>query len=119
MSSGRTPVSSPEELYESPATAFAASFIGAPPMNLLKLNGSGKLTGVRPEDVRLAGSGLEARVESVEYLGADTLVAARAGDQVLLVRVPGRAEVRGGDTVHAAWDSQHEHHFDSQTGRRT
>ena len=112
-------VGSPEELYERPATAFTASFLGAPPMNLMRLNGSGKLTGVRPEDVRLAGSGLEARVESVEYLGADTLVAARAGDQMLLVRVQGRAEVRGGDTVHAAWDSQHEHHFDSTTGRRS
>jgi len=111
-------VGSPEELYERPATAFTASFIGAPPMNLLRLNGSGTLTGVRPEDVRLADAGLEAQVESVEYLGADTLVAARAGDQVVLVRVPGRVQVRGGETVRAAWDSHDEHHFDANTGRR-
>jgi sn-glycerol 3-phosphate transport system ATP-binding protein len=112
-------VGSPEELYATPATAFTASFIGSPPMNLLALNGSGVLTGVRPEDVRLGGDGLEARVESVEYLGADTLVAARAGEQLLLARVSGRAGVRAGDTVRAAWDSQHEHHFDTHTGRRT
>src|SRR6185436_14159208 len=87
-------VGSPEELYARPATAFTAGFIGAPPMNLLKLNGAGTITGVRPEDIRLAGAGLEARVESVEYLGADTLVAARAGEQSLLVRVAGRAAVR-------------------------
>src|SRR5688500_2096164 len=112
-------VGSPEELYERPATAFTASFLGAPPMNLLRLNGATTLTGVRPEDIRLGASGLAARVESVEYLGADTLVAARAGEQVFLVRVAGRAEVRGGETVHAAWDSQNEHHFDANTGRRS
>jgi sn-glycerol 3-phosphate transport system ATP-binding protein len=111
-------VGSPEELYARPATAFTASFLGSPPMNLLALNGSGVLTGVRPEDVRLGHDGLEARVESVEYLGADTLVAARAGEQLLLARVSGRAGVRAGDTVRATWDSQHEHHFDTHTGRR-
>jgi sn-glycerol 3-phosphate transport system ATP-binding protein len=111
-------VGSPEELYARPATAFTASFIGAPPMNLLKLNGSGETTGVRPEDVRLAGTGLEAKVESVEYLGADTLVAARTGGQLIMARLPGRASVRAGETVHASWDSQHEHRFEAQTGRR-
>ena len=111
-------VGSPEELYATPATAFTASFIGAPPMNLLKLNGGGEITGVRPEDVRLADAGLEARVESVEYLGADTLVAARTGGQLVMARLPGRTAVREGDTVRAAWDSQHEHRFDAQTGRR-
>jgi sn-glycerol 3-phosphate transport system ATP-binding protein len=112
-------VGSPEALYARPATAFTASFIGAPPMNLLRLNGSGEITGIRPEDVRLSEAGLEARVESVEYLGADTLVAARAGSQLLLARVAGRAAVREGDVVRAAWDSQHEHKFDAHTGRRT
>jgi sn-glycerol 3-phosphate transport system ATP-binding protein len=111
-------VGSPEELYATPATAFTASFIGAPPMNLLELNGSGEITGVRPEDVRLADSGLEARVESVEYLGADTLVAARTGGQLVMARLPGRTSVREGDSVRAAWDSQHENRFDAQTGRR-
>src|SRR5213082_2096176 len=32
-------VGTPEELYARPATAFTAGFIGAPPMNLLRLNG--------------------------------------------------------------------------------
>jgi sn-glycerol 3-phosphate transport system ATP-binding protein len=111
-------VGSPEELYSRPATAFTASFVGSPPMNLLRLNGSGEITGIRPEDVRLGAEGLEARVESVEYLGADSLVAARAGEQLFLARVPGRAEVREGDTVRAAWDSQHEHRFETKTGER-
>src|SRR5690242_10470951 len=44
-------VGSPEELYARPATAFTASFIGAPPMNLMRLDGGGLITGVRPEDM--------------------------------------------------------------------
>ena len=111
-------VGSPEELYAHPATAFTASFIGAPPMNLMRLNGADTLTGVRPEDMRIGGEGLEAVVESVEYLGADSLVAARAVTQPLLVRVPGRFAARAGETVRVAWDSGHEHHFDAHSGRR-
>jgi len=111
-------VGTPDELYTRPRTAFAAGFIGAPPMNLMKLNGGETITGVRPEDMRLGSDGLPARVESVEYLGADSLVAALAGAQPLLVRVPGHARVATGDSVHVAWDRTHEHHFDAQTGGR-
>jgi sn-glycerol 3-phosphate transport system ATP-binding protein len=111
-------VGSPEDLYARPATAFTASFIGAPPMNLMKLNGADLVTGVRPEDMRLASEGIAARVETIEYLGADSLVAARVAGQQILVRVPGRAAVRASDEVRLAWDRAHEHHFDAQTGGR-
>ena len=109
-------VGSPDELYAKPATAFTAGFIGAPPMNLMKLNGA--MTGVRPEDMRIGDEGMEAKVESVEYLGADSLVAARAGEHSLLVRVPGHARLAEGAAVRIAWLEDHEHHFDAQTGRR-
>jgi sn-glycerol 3-phosphate transport system ATP-binding protein len=109
-------VGSPDELYTRPATAFTAGFIGAPPMNLMKLNGA--VTGVRPEDMRIGGDGMEAKVESVEYLGADSLVAARSAEHSLLVRVPGHAMAREGETVRIAWPREREHHFDAQTGRR-
>jgi sn-glycerol 3-phosphate transport system ATP-binding protein len=109
-------VGPPDELYARPATAFTAGFIGAPPMNLMKLNGA--VTGVRPEDMRIGDDGLEAKVESVEYLGADSLVAARAGENALLVRVPGHARLAQGNAVRIAWHRDHEHHFDAQTGRR-
>ena len=111
-------VGSPEDLYARPATAFTASFIGAPPMNLMKLNGAAVVTGVRPEDMRLGADGLAAKVDSVEYLGADSLVATTVGNQQILVRVPGRASVRPADSVRLAWDRAHEHHFDAQTGER-
>ncbi len=110
-------VGTPEELYARPRTAFTASFIGAPPMNLIKLSRN-VLTGVRPENMRFGAGGLTARVDTIEYLGADSLVAATALDQSVLVRVPGRAHTRTGDTVSINWDKNHEHHFDGTTGER-
>jgi sn-glycerol 3-phosphate transport system ATP-binding protein len=121
-------VGTPDELYSKPATAFTASFIGAPPMNLMATNGS--MVGVRPEDISIRdrgtrgeGRGVEAQVESVEYLGADSLVAvsprpSSPTPRPLLVRVPGHARFAAGETVQLAWDAAHEHHFDPQTGRR-
>ena len=111
-------VGSPEELYAKPATAFTASFIGAPPMNLMKLDGAGTITGVRPEDMRLAGEGLAATVESVEYLGADSLVAARSAPGAVVVRMPGRAPCQPGEAIRIAWEKSSEHHFDERTGGR-
>jgi sn-glycerol 3-phosphate transport system ATP-binding protein len=109
-------VGTPEDLYARPATRFTASFIGAPPMNLLKRDG--EWLGVRPEDMRIAMEGLGARVESVEYLGADSLLALDAEGQPIQVRVPGRASVRAGEQVRVAWDKGHEHRFEAQTGGR-
>jgi sn-glycerol 3-phosphate transport system ATP-binding protein len=109
---------SPEELYARPATAFTASFIGAPPMNLMRLDAAGTVTGVRPESMRLADDGLAGTVESVEYLGADSLVAARAAGGAVIVRQPGHAAVGAGDAVRIAWEAKDEHHFDAQTGGR-
>jgi sn-glycerol 3-phosphate transport system ATP-binding protein len=111
-------VGSPEELYERPRTVFTAGFIGAPPMNLTALDGDGTIVGVRPEDMSIGRDGLEARVESVEYLGADSLVAAKSNGQALLVRVPGRAMARAGDAVKVGWNKNNEHHFDKTTGER-
>jgi sn-glycerol 3-phosphate transport system ATP-binding protein len=130
-------VGTPEDLYARPATAFTASFIGAPPMNLFAANGGGMVVGVRPEEMQLQARGtrremqdgarsVDTVVEAVEYLGADSLVSMTIDDrdlsrlvpQTLLVRVPGRANARPGDAVSATWHFRHEHHFDAQTGGR-
>ena len=118
-------VGSPEELYARPATAFTASFIGSPPMNLVA-RAPGTLVGVRPELVDLEARGtrhearesLQAVVETVEYLGADSLVAVRAGEQQLLVRAAGKSRAKPGDEVQVTWRREDEHHFDAKTGGR-
>ena len=112
-------VGTPEELYARPATAFTARFIGAPPMNLMTLGD--RLTGVRPEDMRLARAGegrLRAKVDAIEYLGADSLVAVQVGKEPVVVRGPGRAQVAAGEDIGIGWDERAEHHFEATTGGR-
>ena len=130
---------SPAELYARPATVFAARFIGTPPMNLLELEdadggavvrgtdgsvvspgkGEGLLLGVRPEDVALtSGPGLAARVTTVEYLGADSILSCAVGHQTVAVRAPGRVEMSEGAPVTLVWKPEATHLFDAITGAR-
>ncbi len=127
----------PADLYARPATAFAARFIGTPPMNLARLGdgprgavvhgtdgpavleqgGAGLLLGVRPEDVRLVESGgLAARVATVEYLGADSIVTCAVGTETMAVRAAGRVELGEGKPVHLDWRAAAQHVFDAATG---
>jgi sn-glycerol 3-phosphate transport system ATP-binding protein len=125
----------PAEIYATPATSFAASFIGTPPMNLLKLGPDGRLpgggpqlsaastvavlAGIRPEALRLAPSGIPARVAHAEYMGADTVVVCTAGaGEKLLARLPGRVALSERSIVHFDFDPSALHLFDSATGRR-
>ena len=111
----------PEALYNRPATAFTARFIGTPPMNVVSLPGhmkAGQWLGVRPEDIRMGSEGLDATVESVEYLGADSIVACRAGAESITVRVPRAADHAAGAAVRLSWKSDAAHYFDAATGRR-
>ncbi|WP_075258918.1 ABC transporter ATP-binding protein [Herbaspirillum camelliae] len=130
----------PADLYAQPATAFAARFIGTPPMNLLPLEshaeglaisgsdvvlrdlGQAPLQlGLRPEHVRLAeasDSSVPAVVETVEYFGADTIIGARIGAASLLVRAPGQHRLAAGDRVRLAWDTRDQYFFDPASGLR-
>ncbi|WP_367716743.1 ABC transporter ATP-binding protein [Nitratireductor sp. GISD-1A_MAKvit] len=125
MNQGRIEqIASPRELYSSPATTFCARFIGTPPMNLIPAHHvhgyerlpDGCLIGVRPEDITLGNEGVEAVVESVEYLGADELVAARIGDAKVIVRQPARSKTPQG-TIRLVWPQTVAHLF-GPDGRR-
>jgi sn-glycerol 3-phosphate transport system ATP-binding protein len=127
----------PEEIYARPATSFAASFIGTPPMNLFALDrlGAGMvvrgtdgpilaqpsvrdvLGGIRPESLRFAEQGIPARVELAEYLGADTVVTCRVGGAPILARLPGRVVVGSGTLVRLATEDP-VHIFDAASGHR-
>jgi sn-glycerol 3-phosphate transport system ATP-binding protein len=111
----------PQALYNRPASAFAARFIGTPPMNVVTLPGhsaSGLLVGVRPEDIRIGNEGLLAVVENIEYLGADSIVACRAGTETLTVRLPRATDLALGAGVRLSWHSSAAHYFDAATGLR-
>ncbi|MCA6126368.1 sn-glycerol-3-phosphate ABC transporter ATP-binding protein UgpC, partial [Bradyrhizobium sp. WSM 1704] len=84
-------IGNPLDIYQRPATTFVASFIGAPPMNLMPLrsdelasqvtgaDGAG-IVGIRPEDFVISGEtvaggvALGLTVEAIEHVGAETFV---------------------------------------------
>lgn len=129
-------VGSPRALYDEPANAFVAAFIGSPSMNLVetpvvdggvrlgdatvsveraildKLPGKVALLGVRPEDLALADEGTTMKVTLVEELGADAYIygdaSAADGTPIsLIARAPGSTSVRMGDTVRARASKVH------------
>jgi sn-glycerol 3-phosphate transport system ATP-binding protein len=116
----------PEELYNVPATAFTARFVGTPPMNVVSLPGhtkAGQLLGVRPEDIWIDDgkknpAGVDAVVEGVEYLGADSIVSCRAGTESVTVRLQRAAHLAIGTPVKLSWKPEATHHFDAATGLR-
>ena len=70
----------PKDVYDDPADTFVATFLGSPPMNLVENDGS--IVGFRPEHFRLSEDIKESakvvfkfRVENVEYLGAEFILA--------------------------------------------
>lgn len=123
----------PSELYNQPASAFAASFIGSPAMNLLPLvaldsaavidgdttpvaplEAAGGKLGVRPEDIELRADhepGVAAHIVSEEYLGADTVVHAAVGNHVLRVRLAGRPVLAEKKRYRLYWAPEKAHLF--------
>jgi multiple sugar transport system ATP-binding protein len=92
-------VDTPRNLYDSPANAFVAGFIGSPAMNLLSAPvsggkamlgdlavdvpasaGSSVTVGIRPEGFAPASQGFHVLVEVVEELGADAFVYGKPAD---------------------------------------
>jgi len=92
MNGGRVEqIGNPLDIYQKPATTFVASFIGAPPMNLMPLHqdselnsqltaGEAGILGIRPEDFVIGsesmagGVALGLTVEAAEKVGAETFV---------------------------------------------
>ena len=117
MNEGRIQqVAPPLELYEKPANPFVASFIGTPPMNLFP-RGTWTLHsvfGIRPEHLRLLPPGtapegtpvLPATVDFLEPLGSETLVHVITGTMKFraIVRIPGFATCRPGETLDLTFD---------------
>ncbi|HKY87434.1 MAG TPA: sn-glycerol-3-phosphate ABC transporter ATP-binding protein UgpC [Pseudorhodoplanes sp.] len=135
-------IGAPLAVYEKPATTFVASFIGAPPMNLLPMTASdaaavidgialglppeGGIVGVRPEDFSLlvdgerpAGSiALGMTVNAVERVGPETFIYGtpeRGRD--IIVRVPGQAAPPSGEWIRAVAPRSKLHLF-SANGRQ-
>ena len=104
-------VGTPRELYENPANLFVAQFIGSPKMNVMPavgLHDGAAHLGIRPEHITLCepGSGdIDAVVDVVEFLGADSFVLLDATDHGrVTVRVAGDTDVIPGHPVGLQFD---------------
>jgi len=126
-------VGTARELYDEPANAFVATFVGQPPMNLISFDlqesrvaDGGPLVGFRPEHAHLeAGDiALPGEVRSVEPLGAETHVwvlldgDAPENERRACVRSPGFAGPEPGARVTVGVARDRLHVFDRATGAR-
>ena len=127
MNAGRVEqFGTPEEVYTRPATTFVASFMGSPPMNLLKkapnadLGGPpGSTLGIRPEHLDITPTGWALQVDALEMLGAERLVYCRMNDEQLIIRVgENHVPPTAGSTVHVTPRADRLHWFDSASGKR-
>ena len=144
MNAGRMEqIGTPDEVYHRPATTFVASFIGSPPMNLIKGNADGSrftaggqtltlpaaaprsgelILGLRPEHAELSqtgSAGWQLKVEALEMLGAERLVYGHVGDTLFTVRLDATlVPPKVGDTVSLATTPEHLHWFDAATNQR-
>ncbi len=116
----------PEEVYNRPATTFVASFMGSPPMNLLKnapnadFGGpAGAILGIRPEHLQITGSGWAVQVDTIEMLGAERLVYGHLNGEPLIVRMDESLPAPElGASLHVMPRPERLHWFDSASGQR-
>ena len=136
----------PEEIYNRPATLYVATFVGAPPMNLmdgtaeggslmlgdiavplpveryaLLKEGQRLVLGIRPEALQLGrgrGIAIDARAEVVELTGPELVVSANAGGQHIVACLPSQSRVEPGQVLPLSFEADMMHLFDADTGRR-
>ena len=131
-------VGTPADIYDKPANAFVAGFIGSPAMNLMNgtvTNGvfegrntsipgldlpDGPVTiGFRAEDASISGERAEinAPVFTVELLGDATMIAVRACDALVSVKAAKDYRAEIGEMVSLSVPRMACHAFDAKSGK--
>ena len=133
-------IGAPDEIYNDPANAFVAGFIGAPPMNLVEgavengefsaggmtapvpLDGSKSkvLLGFRPEDCVVPGdrADLVGSVYGIEPTGDATYVTLKADKKLIEVKAGRDFRAEFGNSLQVTLDSARLYLFDAETGLR-
>ena len=130
-------VGTPHEVYSRPASTFVASFIGAPPMNLMEGQlAGGRLTlgghdtgltkegdgavrlGLRPERVQITtNEGAPVDVTVLEDLGAVRLIHGTVGGQEITIAQDADLPVPP-ERINVTFRAEDAHFFDPSSGRR-
>ena len=118
-------IGTPQQIYQTPANTFVASFIGNPAMNLispalLQIESTADCLGIRPEDFSLGdknSSGVEAIVTGIQNTGADCFLSVQVASKTLTVRTVSTTTLAIGDSIYLQADLAAVHFFDT-TGNR-
>jgi multiple sugar transport system ATP-binding protein len=138
-------VGTPQEIYDRPVSMFVADFMGSPPMNFLRFDGSVRpgdrvvqlgyseirvpelregraraalALGVRPEHVVLDDAAeLRGRVFGAEYLGTTQIVTIDTTYGQVKARIAASIRAQSGDLVGLRLRSEGLSVFDASTGR--
>jgi sn-glycerol 3-phosphate transport system ATP-binding protein len=135
----------PIDVYDDPASMFVAGFIGSPAMNFLPGKRVGDdidlgegvrvpipaelrarapeaiTVGVRPEHLVVAGGSgpaINLKVDTVEALGADSLLHCMLGASTLVVRVDGHVTPAPGTSLSVSAMPGKTYFFDTASGKR-
>jgi ABC-type sugar transport system ATPase subunit len=135
----------PIQVYDDPETQFVAGFIGSPSMNFLPGRREGDAVdvgagvkvplpeglraiapqtvtvGVRPEHLALGKAGgteFRLKVETIEALGADSLVHTLFDGTPLVARVDGHVAPAAGETLPFSVQPHQLYFFDAASGKR-
>ena len=134
-------IGSPLDVYDHPANAFVAGFIGSPEMNLVHANLSegrlmlgegislaaptgiggsqGPVTlGVRPEAIVLADEGLPFTISGIEQLGSQTLFIGDLAGRRMRVMTVRRDDIRVGSSMNITVPEAAIHLFNRENGER-
>ena len=136
-------IGTPDEIYSDPANSFVASFIGAPPMNIIEgeiedgrfisaavelpqvgIQASGPIKlGIRPEDCRVVGSSgapyaMTGTGYGVEPTGDMTFLTLQAGETIIEIKADRGYRAALGAEEKVAFDSSRLYFFDAKTGQR-
>ena len=125
-------IGTPASIFNRPASAAVANFIGNPPMNLIEATYCGGevqisgyalptdfrfagerqvLAGIRPSVIRVGQGGIPARVDLVENLGDALLLDLNLGDNIIRARVGPDFATREGDLVTFSTEPSNVHLF--------
>ncbi len=138
-------IGTPLELYDNPNNLFVAGFIGSPAMNMIKgridpadaqvfvavdgtrlplarpypgAAGRDLVYGLRPEYIRLDGTGYRAEVVVIEPTGYETQIVVNFGGSEVTCVFRERVDVRPGEAITIAVDPVNVHLFDVASGER-
>ena len=136
-------VGTPDELFDRPATVFAADFVGSPAINFLhgtvdegavfrsdglsiplpeamaEARGRSVTCGLRPSDLTIAADGpIVGKALLAEKTGVEQNVHLALGDGDFVVTAPRDLTVRPGETLHVQIPPNRIHVFDRATGTR-